>query len=152
MIQHNTFVIERRYPQPPPRLFAAFADPAQKRRWFAEGGHSNLELFEMDFRAGGRETTRSRLPEGSPFPGVAMISEAVYLDIEPGERLTVASTMTIGERRISASLMTFEFLPDGHGCLLKTTHQGAFFAGSDGPEMREQGWRQILERLENATA
>jgi hypothetical protein len=55
--------------------------------------------------------------------------------------------MSIGERRISASLGTVEFLPSGTGTDLILTHQGAFFEGADGPEMREEGWRKLLERL-----
>ena len=27
------------------------------------------------------------------------------------------------------------------------THQGAFFEGADGPEMREAGWRKLLDQL-----
>jgi hypothetical protein len=33
------------------------------------------------------------------------------------------------------------------GTELILTHQGAFFEGADGPEMREEGWRKLLERL-----
>jgi uncharacterized protein YndB with AHSA1/START domain len=32
---HNTFVVERNYLVKPERVFAAFADSAQKRRWYA---------------------------------------------------------------------------------------------------------------------
>jgi uncharacterized protein YndB with AHSA1/START domain len=33
-VEHATFVIERRYDASPARVFAAWADPAAKRRWF----------------------------------------------------------------------------------------------------------------------
>jgi uncharacterized protein YndB with AHSA1/START domain len=36
-IIHSTFAIERTYPARAARVFAAFSDPAIKRRWFAEG-------------------------------------------------------------------------------------------------------------------
>jgi len=56
--------------------------------------------------------------------------------------------MTFAERRISASLVTIELLPAEKGTLLICTHQGAFFEGADGPEMRQDGWRKLLDRLE----
>jgi uncharacterized protein YndB with AHSA1/START domain len=55
--------------------------------------------------------------------------------------------MSIAEKCISASLATFEFLPTGTGTDLIFTHQGAFFEGADGPEMREEGWRGLLNKL-----
>jgi uncharacterized protein YndB with AHSA1/START domain len=36
-IVHSTFVVERTYPASGARVFAAFSNPAIKRRWFAEG-------------------------------------------------------------------------------------------------------------------
>jgi uncharacterized protein YndB with AHSA1/START domain len=144
---HNTFVIERRYPKPPGRVFSAFTDAAQKRRWFAEGGSTEVEEFEMEFRVGGAERIRSRFKEGSPFPGVALMNEGRYQDIVPDHRVVVSSTMTLGDRRISASLVTFEFLPVDGGTDLIFTHQGAFFEGADGPQRREEGWRHLLEQL-----
>ena len=32
------------------------------------------------------------------------------------------------------------------------THQGAFFENSDGPQMREHGWRALLDKLGQALA
>jgi uncharacterized protein YndB with AHSA1/START domain len=144
---HSTFVIERSYPKSPERVFAAFADTAKKRRWFAEGENHEVEEFEMDFRVGGAERIRYRFKEGTPFPGVALTNEGRYQDIVLNRRLVTASTMTLGDKRFSASLVTVELLPADQGTLLICTHQGAFFEGADGPQMREAGWRQLLEQL-----
>ena len=42
MVTHATFTIRRAYPAAPERVFAAFSDPAKKRRCFAESKTSEL--------------------------------------------------------------------------------------------------------------
>jgi len=57
--------------------------------------------------------------------------------------------MTVGDHRMSASLGTVEIFPDGEGTLLRYTEQAAFFENSDGAQMREGGWRALLDNLEH---
>jgi uncharacterized protein YndB with AHSA1/START domain len=144
---HSTFIIERSYPKPREVVFSAFADAAKKRRWFAESQDHQIEEFAMEFRVGGAERARYRFKEGTPFPGVTLTNEGTYQDIIPNRRIVTASTMVLGDKRISASLITFEFLANGEGTDLICTHQGTFFEGADGPQMREAGWRKLLDRL-----
>lgn len=146
-VVHSTFLIERDYPAKPERVFACFSDPVKKRRWFVEERGMTVERFEMDFRVGGHDCVRFRFKEGTPFPGAAMVNETTYQDIVPDRRIVLAYTMTLGERRISASLSTFEFIGTTGGTNLVFTEQAAFFEGADGPEMRQDGWRKLLEKL-----
>ena len=128
-------------------MFAAFADPVKKRRWFAEGEGFEIEEFKMDFRVGGAEHTRFRSKDSPAMKGSACTNDTTYQDIVPNRRIVLAYTMTLGEKRISASLATFEFLPAQKGTDLIFTEQAAFFEGADGPQLRETGWRQLLEQL-----
>jgi uncharacterized protein YndB with AHSA1/START domain len=149
---HNTFVIEHGFPTPPERVFTAFSDPAKKRRWFAEVENHDVEEFVMEFRVGGAERVQSRFKAGSPFPGVALINEGTFQDIVPNARIVTASRMSLGGRPISVSLVTIELQPTDLGTTLLCTHQAAFFEGADGPQMREGGWRKLLDRLANELA
>jgi uncharacterized protein YndB with AHSA1/START domain len=144
---HNTFVVERSYPVAPEKVFSALADPEKKRRWFAHGPSHEIEEFAMDFRVGGEERTRYRFKEGTPFPDVLLSTAGAIQDIVPDRRVVIASTMTLGERRISSALVTFELLKTDRGTDLILTHQAAFYEGADGPAMRQDGWRRLLDSL-----
>ena len=146
-VVHSTFVVERSFSKPPETVFAAFADPAKMRRWFGEGDNHDVEEFTLDFRVGGAEKLQYRFKEGTPFPGVAITREGRYQEIVPNKRIVTASTMDLGGKRISASQVTVELLPTEQGTDLICTHQGAFFEGADGPQMREAGWRKLLDKL-----
>jgi uncharacterized protein YndB with AHSA1/START domain len=146
-VTHSTFVIERSYNFSPGHVFSAFSDSTKKRRWYAAGRSVQLEEFEMDFRPGGHDRVLYRFPEGSPFPGAPLLYETTYLDVVPDRRITFAYAMSIGSQCVSASLGTFEFLPSEKGTELIFTEQGAYFENSGGQQMREEGWRNLLDRL-----
>jgi uncharacterized protein YndB with AHSA1/START domain len=145
-VVHSTFVLERSFPQSPERVFSAFSSAAKKRRWF-DGDKHELEQFEQDFRPGGAERQRYRFSEGHPLAGETLTNDGVYQDIIENRRIVTASAMARNDTRISASLITFEFLPAASGTDLICTYQGAFFEGSGGPEMREAGWRDLFDKL-----
>jgi uncharacterized protein YndB with AHSA1/START domain len=149
-VVHATFRIERAYPAAPSRVFAAFADPAAKRRWFVEGEGWDVRSHSLEFRVGGTERSQFRFrggPAGAPPKGTEMGNDTTYHDIVPDQRIVFAYTMSVAGRHISASLATVELAPDGTGTRLAFTEQAAFFEGADGAAMREQGWRALLESL-----
>ncbi len=142
-VEHATYVIERNFPTDPATVFLAFADPAKKAAWFSapEGTHS------LDFRPGGHEVTTRPTPIDSPMKGAPLTNHTCYQDIQPDERIVFAYTMSVGDLRISASLVTVQFVPTADGTSLIFTEQAAFFPWSDGLAIRRAGWEAILETL-----
>jgi uncharacterized protein YndB with AHSA1/START domain len=147
-VVHSTFVIERTFSKAPGKVFAAFAEPERKRRWYARGEHHTLREYQLDFRVGGAERWWATFDLGTPFAGTRLASDGVLLDIVPEARIVMASDMRFGDQRISVSLITIEIAAVSGGSRLVFTHQGAFFEGADGPQIREEGWQELLDRLQ----
>ena len=149
-VVHRTLSVERTYPAPPARVFAAFADPGTKRRWLAEGPGSEVDEFTLDFRVGGFERTRFRSVGGAATPPAPMRNDTVYLDIVPDERIVFAYSLTTEWVCFSASLATVELSPTDGGTRLLLTEQAAFLDGRDDAASRRSGWGTLLDRLGDA--
>ena len=144
---HATIVLERNFPVSPERVFAAFSDPAKKRKWFAEGEGLRIDSYELDFRVGGREITRMHFAD---FP--ACTNDTYFLVIVPNHRIVLAYTMTMNATAFSSSQSTFEFMATKDGTTMLFTEQAAFFEKSDGRKLREEGWSKLFDQLARALA
>ncbi len=139
---HETFTVERTYPQSPAKVFKAHAEEAAKRRWFAEGEGFVIDSYSLDFKVGGWERTRFRFGADGP----PMTNDCVYHEIKPNERMVFSYSMTIGGAMLSVSLSTVELIPAGKGTRLVFTEQGIYY-GEPNIEGRKEGTRGLLERL-----
>ena len=139
---HTSFVLERRFRATTARVFAAWADPATKLRWNDCHADMNATEFSMDFRPGGREIYRSRLPDGTP-----LAVDKVFLDIVENARIVFAYSMAFDGRALSASLVTVEFADTPNGSMLKLTEQLAYLDGHMDIEQRRRGTEEGLDRL-----
>jgi uncharacterized protein YndB with AHSA1/START domain len=120
-------------------VFAAWADPSLKSRWFGGGTDDAPIGLDMEFRVGGLETDRSE-------PGAY---QARYHDIVPNERIVFTYDLSLGGSLVSVSLATVEFHPadGGTGTQLTYTEHGAFLDGLDDPELRKNGTGGMLDEL-----
>ena len=139
---HGSFVIERTFDAAPDRVFAAFADPEAKNRWFAGGDGWGTDDYQCDFRVGGAEIYRGK------HEGAVVTFDSRYYDIVPNERIVFAYDMHMNGKRISVSLTTVELRPSGAGTKLVFTEHDTFLDGLEVPGPREEGSRELMNALE----
>lgn len=141
-VTHATFVIERRYPAAPARVFAAWASPEAKGRWFIGPDEWVSSGHTLDFRVGGRERVA-----GGPKGGSVHTFENTYHDIIENQRIVSTYDMYMDDRRTSVSLVTVEFHPDGAGTRMVYSEHGAFLDGLDDVASRKHGTEALLDAL-----
>lgn len=145
---HDTFAIERTYPAPVSRVFAAFASKEAKDAWGDTGDLSepgpDAGDSEFDFRIGGHERF------GIGMQDMTFRYDALYYDIVPDQRIIYSYEMYANDARISVSVATIEFAATAEGTALMWTEQGAYLDGFDGdqaPELRRGGTAEMLDGL-----
>jgi uncharacterized protein YndB with AHSA1/START domain len=141
-VHHASFTIERVYDASPAQVFKAWADPSVKRRWFGSADELGGAALQLEFRVGGRETI-----SGGPPAGAVYSYRALYQDIVPDQRIVYTYDMDADGTRISVSLSTVQFTPDGASTRMTYTEQGAFLDGLDTAAVREQGTRELFDAL-----
>ena len=73
----------RRLAAPPPRVFAALADPARLARWWGPAGFTN-RFEHFDLRPGGRWRFVMRGPDGREHP-----NENEFIEVDPPRRVVL---------------------------------------------------------------
>lgn len=140
-IAHGSFTVERTYPVPPARAFRAWSDPKLKAKWFGSPEAGNPKHI-FDFRVGGREYSEGPGPEGKLFT-----FDVRYYDIVENQRIVYAYDMHMDGQRISVSVATVQFVPEGAGTHMTVTEHGAFLDGLDKVEAREAGTNWLMDQL-----
>ncbi len=144
-VTHDTFTIERTLDASPDRVFQALANAETKAKWFVGPKEWKLVERKTDFRVGGTERV-----SGVHAGGITSVFDARYFDIVPNERVVYVYEMTVGGRKISTSLATFEIQKVGAKTKLVLTEQGAYFEDPDMKKYAPQG--QHAARLEGTVA
>ena len=144
---HATFVLEREYPVPVDRVWAAFADPEIKQQWFGSDDFVYVERSD-DFRIGGVVIDNARHGEDGPLSQF----RATYTDITPSERIVYSYDMWLDGAHASTSITTVVFEPLDDGTRLTFTEQGVHLDGVHGPGPdaaagRESGTADLLDAI-----
>jgi uncharacterized protein YndB with AHSA1/START domain len=139
-VAHGTFVVERSYNHPVEKLWAAWSDPKLKSKWFGDGSGIPPKIFE--FKSGGRESSAGDIPGGPSFR-----FDVLYQDIVPNSRIVYNYDMHMNGKKISVSLASVEFWPEGKTTRMKLTEYGLFLDGLDNVAQRKEGTIGLMDQL-----
>lgn len=134
-LRHETFTLERIYPNCPAHVWSFWSIAEKKAAWF---GAADLR---MDFRPGGAESSRFHNEMGEH------VNETRYLDVADQERIIYAYSMAVNGRVHTASLATVTFEDADGGTRVRFVEQMCVIPPSDGMEGRKHGWEGLLEAL-----
>ena len=140
-LEHRTFTILRDLPGSPSHAFRFWAEHDLKRLWTSCHPTWSVLQDDFDFRLGGSERVRWRMPDGIEQGFVAH-----FLEIAPGDRLIYAYAMTTDHVPISSSLVTVELVPQGGTTRMTMTEQAAFATVAIA-DQRENGTGIGFDRL-----
>jgi len=144
---HATFVLERDYPVAVDRVWAAFADPELKEKWFGSDEYIYVDRSD-DFRVGGVTVDDGHHRDGGPLSQF----RATYTDITRNERIVYTYDMWLDGVHASTSVTTIVFAPTDAGTRLTYTEQGVHLDGVHGPGPdaaagREAGSAELLDAI-----
>jgi uncharacterized protein YndB with AHSA1/START domain len=147
-------LIERTLDAPPDRVFDAFTDPDQLKRWWWPNGFS-CPAAEVDLRVGGRYRLAMQWPDS--IPADAQFSHYLggeYHEIDRPHRLVMSGRVINDDQdELFATLIELTFEARDGGTAL-TMRQSYFepMPPADAWAGAEQGWSEQLDKLEGLLA
>ena len=147
-------VLERTLNASPERVFDAFTDPAQLKKWWWPNGFT-CPAAEVDLRVGGRYRIAMEWP--AAIPAEQQLSHQIdgeYYEIDRPHRLVMSGRAVNDEHgELFATLIERDPRGPGEGTAL-TIRQSYFEPMPPAEAMggAEQGWSEQLDKLERLLA
>ena len=146
--ENITLALKRLIKAPRERVFEAWTDPEELKKWFGPDEDIVVPGVKVDLRVGGKYRIQMKKPDGEFHTAVG-----TYREIKPPERLAFTwawekdgSEPDFGEVEPSEMLVTLEFHAHGQQTELVFTQEN--FASVESRDRHEVGWTGCFDRLE----
>lgn len=141
-----TLRMTRAFTAPREKVFRAWTDPKELKRWFAPSDDYAIPLVEVDLRVGGRYRIQMKSPDGETYT-----VGGAYREIVVPARLVYTWAWEGGAHcgteapEEHQTLVTVEFHERGGTTEVVLTHD--FFPNVEEKEKHSHGWVGCLDRL-----
>ncbi|HYY35125.1 MAG TPA: SRPBCC domain-containing protein [Candidatus Binatia bacterium] len=133
--------IKRFIKAPRDRVYAAWTDPAQLKKWFGPENVTTRDLI-ADVREGGQFRWDCTDPEGTE---VTITGE--YRELQSGKKIVFTWKHEENEDwKNHSSIVTVEFFDREGGTEVRLTHER--FPNEASRDDHKQGWNSVLDKLE----
>lgn len=136
----QTLRLERRLAAPPARVYRAFTNPNELRKWWGPEGFTTPEAT-LDVRVGGAYALTMKAPDGDLY-----YLSGKFRVVDPPQRLVYTWAWKEGGYGGLQTLVTLEFEADAKGTLLRVTHEAMTSDEMLGDH--KDGWSSALGKLE----
>ncbi|HAV76217.1 MAG TPA: SRPBCC domain-containing protein [Anaerolineae bacterium] len=134
--------LKRTYPVPRERVFRAWTDPAQLKKWFAVAEGFSTPIAEVDLKVGGRYRIGMQAPDSDEV----MVAGGVYREISQSDRLVFTWQWESPSADEPVTLVTVEFHERNNATEVILKHER--FTNIAQRDKHGEGWIGCMNNLE----
>ena len=133
--------IRRTFPAPRERVFRAWTQPEELKKWWGIADGFSAPIAEVDLRVGGNYRLGMKPPDGdTPY-----VCGGTFRELRPPEKLVYTWSWEPPGNDIGETLVTVEFLDRGGSTEVVLTHE--LFPNQEARDQHSQGWAGALDQL-----
>ncbi len=133
--------VRRSFAAPRGRVFRAWTEALELKKWFAPSDEFSVPVTEVDLRIGGKYRFGMK-PPGSDVPYVAF---GTYREVRVPEKLVFTWSWENPDSDVGETLVTVEFRDLGGSTHMILTHE--LFPDKKSRDDHNKGWNGCLDRL-----
>lgn len=137
----NSLKLVRSFSVPRERLFQAWTEPEELKKWWQLGHGWKLTVAEVDLRVGGKYTIGLSSTHNDAWHKVS----GTFREVSIPERLVYTWSVEDSRARQEESIVTVEFIDRGSSSELVLKHERIM--GKEPRESNYNGWLLVLDGL-----
>lgn len=139
-MSETTLELRQLVPAPREKVFAAWTDPEQLKKWFGPNEAFQVPEASVDLKVGGRYRIQMLAPDGGVHT-----AHGEYLEIQAPEKLVFTWGWEGNADFPKNTRVTVKFVARGQETEVQLSHE--LLPNADAKRLHSEGWTGSLERL-----